>query len=80
MSNGFKSRPGSYPFAPVVQESGVLATGGRKFSIGKAAGRNASEPTGSLVTRFEDAYPLVGWGRPQHLGSDNGIGQSDLPG
>ena len=36
-------------FAPVVQGSGVLVTGGRKFPIGKAAGRNASEPRSSLV-------------------------------
>jgi len=49
ISNGFKSRPGSYPFAPVAQGSGVLATEGRKFPIGKAAGRNASEPVRSLV-------------------------------
>ena len=49
LSCGLKSRPGSYPYAPVVQGSGVRAIGGRKFPIGKAAGRNASEPTGSLV-------------------------------
>ncbi len=48
--SGLKSRTGSYPFAPVVQGSGVLVTRGRKFPIGKAAGRNESEPTRSLVT------------------------------
>ncbi|KIE18560.1 hypothetical protein DS62_13990 [Smithella sp. SC_K08D17] len=36
-------------FTPVVQGSGVLVTRGRKFPIGEAAGRNASEPTSSLV-------------------------------
>jgi hypothetical protein len=36
-------------FGPVVQGSGVLVTEGRKFPIGKAAGRNASEPACSLV-------------------------------
>ena len=41
-----------------------MATRGRKFPIGKAAGRNASEPTGSLVTQYEDADPMVKWGRP----------------
>ena len=30
--------------------SGFLATGGREFPSGKAAGRNASEPARSLVT------------------------------
>ena len=49
ISYGLKSRPGSCPFTPVVQGSGVLVTGGRKFPIGKAAGRNASEPISSLV-------------------------------
>ena len=64
MSNGLKSRPGSYPFAPVVQGSGVLVTEGRKFPIGKAAGRNESEPGCSLVNLIEDADPVVMWGRP----------------
>ena len=41
-----------------------MATRGRKFPIGKAAGRNASEPIRSLVTQFEDADPVVKWGRP----------------
>jgi len=50
ISSGLKSRPGSCPFAPVAQGSGVLVTGGRKFPIGKAAGRNESEPRCSLVT------------------------------
>jgi hypothetical protein len=49
ISDGLKSRPGNYPFAPVAQGSGVLVTGGRKFPIGKAVGRNASEPRCSLV-------------------------------
>jgi len=53
LSNGLKSRPGNYPYAPVVQGSGVLVTGGRKFPIGKAAGRNASEPGCSLVKLME---------------------------
>jgi len=43
-SSGLKSRPGNYPYASVVQGSGVLVTRGRKFSIGKTAGRNDSEP------------------------------------
>jgi hypothetical protein len=47
LSSRFKSRPGNCPCAPVAQGSGVLATRGRKFPIGKAAGRNASEPTGT---------------------------------
>jgi len=44
-------------FAPVVQGSGVLVTEGRKFPIGKATGRNASEPGCSLVrphARFDE--------------------------
>jgi len=49
ISHGLKSRSGSCPYTPVVQGSGVLVTGGRKFPIGKAAGRNASEPIRSLV-------------------------------
>jgi hypothetical protein len=50
ISCGFKSRLGGCPFTPVAQGSGVLATGGREFPIGKAAGRsNASEPVRSLV-------------------------------
>ena len=53
ISHGFKSRPGSCPYTPVAQGSGVLATGGRKFPIGKAAGRNASEPRCSLVKLME---------------------------
>ena len=39
ISYGFKSRLGSCPFTPVAQGSGVLVTRGRKFPIGKAAGR-----------------------------------------
>ena len=49
---------------PVVQGSGVLVTEGRKFPIGKAAGRNESEPICSLVTTYEDADPVVRRGRP----------------
>ena len=49
-SCGLKSRPRSCPYTLVVQGSGVLATGGREFPIGKAAGRNASEPRCSLVS------------------------------
>ena len=64
-SSGLKSRPGSYPFTPVVQGSGARVIGGRKFPIGKAAGRNASEPTGSLVKIDEDADPVDIWGRPK---------------
>ncbi|ABI81968.1 hypothetical protein Pcar_3353 [Syntrophotalea carbinolica DSM 2380] len=41
-----------------------MVTRGRKFLIGKAAGRNASEPGCSLVTQYEDADPVVKWGRP----------------
>ena len=51
-------------FVPVAQGSGVLATEGRKFPIGKAAGRNESEPRCSLVSSFEDADPVDVWGRP----------------
>ena len=49
LSSGLKSRPGSCPFVPVAQGSGVLVTEGREFPIGKATGRNASEPICSLV-------------------------------
>jgi len=58
ISNGFKSRSGSYPFAPVVQGSGVLPTEGHKFPIGKAAGRNESESRCSLVTALK--MPTLG--------------------
>ena len=57
ISNGFKSRPGSFPFTPVAQGSGVLATRGRKFPIGKAAGRNESEPRSSLVNTNRRCRP-----------------------
>ncbi|MFZ2394769.1 MAG: hypothetical protein WAW09_00630, partial [Smithella sp.] len=43
-------------FTPVVQGSGVLVTRGRKFPIGEAAGRNASEPTSSLVKLKRGSY------------------------
>jgi len=49
ISSELKSRPRSCPYTSVAQGSGVLATGGRKFPIGKAAGRNESEPGCSLV-------------------------------
>jgi len=58
------------PFAPVVQGSGVLATGGRKFPMVKAAGRNASEPICSLVKLIGDADPVDRWGRPLYMGSE----------
>ena len=41
-----------------------MATRGRKFPIGKTAGRNESEPIRSLVTHYEDADPVVRRGRP----------------
>ncbi len=37
----------------VAQESGVVVTRGRKFSIGKVAGRNESELVCSLVKESE---------------------------
>jgi hypothetical protein len=49
LSSRLKSCLGNYPFIPVAQGSGVLVTEGRKFPIGKASGRNASEPICSLV-------------------------------
>ncbi len=52
----------------------------RKFSIGKAAGRNASEPIGSLVNRLEDADPVDVWGRPLFADLENGSGPWNLPG
>jgi hypothetical protein len=58
----------------IVQGSGVLVTGGRKFPIGKAAGRNASEPTSSLVIEIGDADPVIGRGRPSRMCLLNGIG------
>ena len=60
-----KSRPGNCPYAPVVLGSGVGVTWGRKFPKGKAAGRNESEPVGSLVTKEGDADPVDVWGRPE---------------
>jgi len=49
-------------------------TGCRKFPIGKAAGRNASEPRCSLVNDCEEADPVDVWGRPMPEGSENGSG------
>ena len=37
----------------VVQGSGIGVIRGREFPIGKAAGRNASEPISSLVNELE---------------------------
>ena len=80
LSSGLKSRPGNYPCAPVAQGSGVLATEGRKFPIGKAADRNASKPTSSLVIEIGDADPVIGRGRPSRMCLLNEIGTCDLPG
>lgn len=41
-----------------------MATSGREFSNSKSAGRNESEPTGSLVNQIEEADPVVKRGRP----------------
>jgi len=79
-SSGLKSRPGNCPYAPVAQGSGVLATGGREFPIGKAAGRNASEPVRSLVNTVEDADPVDVWGRPLFADLGNGSGLRNLSG
>jgi 4-hydroxy-tetrahydrodipicolinate synthase len=79
-SCGLKFRPRSCPYALVAQGSGVLATGGREFPIGKAAGRSASEPRRSLVNSAEDADPVDEWGRPVPSGWENGSGRRDLPG
>ena len=73
-SSELKFRLGNCPYAPVVQGSGVLATGGREFPIGKATGRNASEPVCSLVNRFEEADPVDVWGRPLVADIENGSG------
>ena len=81
LSSGLESRPGNCPCAPVAQGSGVLVTVGRKFPIGKSAGRNASELISSLVSDYyEDADPVDGWGRPMFASQDNGSGLRDLPG
>ena len=65
---------------PVVQGSGVLATGGREFPIGNAAGRNESEPISSLVKTNEDADPVDVWGRLKLGRLENGSVCRDLPG
>ncbi len=57
ISCGFESRPGNCPFTPVAQGSGAVVTWGRKFPIGKAAGRNADEPTCSLVNKSRRCRP-----------------------
>ncbi len=62
-SSGFKSRPRSCPYTLVAQESGVVVTRGRKFSIGKVAGRNESEPIGSLEKQIREADPVDRRGR-----------------
>ena len=72
ISLGFKSRPGSCPYTPVAQGSGVLATGGRKFPIGKAAGRNESEPTRSLVKLNRRCRPCGHKGKADVTGRENG--------
>lgn len=54
ISSGLKSRERSCPYAFLAPGSGVRVIGGRKFPKGKAAGRNASEPRRSLVTRMEE--------------------------
>jgi hypothetical protein len=80
LSCGLKSRPGNCPYTSVAQGSGVLVTGCRKFPIGKAAGRNASEPRCSLVIRDEDADPVDVWGRPVLRDLENGSSPWGLPG
>jgi len=75
LSNGLKSRPRNYPFTLVAQGSGVRATEGREFPIGKIAGRNESEPICSLVT-----YCKCRPGKAGVLCTENGKGQGDLPG
>jgi hypothetical protein len=80
LSCGLKSRPGSFPYAPVAQGSGVLATGGREFPIGKVTGRNVSEPICSLVNKSEGADSVDVWGRPLSTNLENGSGLWNLPG
>ena len=41
-----------------------MVTRGREFPPSKRAGRNASEPRGSLVNKVGDADPVVRRGRP----------------
>jgi hypothetical protein len=43
----------------------VRVTVGCEFLKRECAGRNASEPMGSLVNRFEDADPVDTRGRPR---------------
>ena len=50
-----------------------MATRGRKFPIGKAAGRNESEPICSPVTTNGDADPVLIWGKPVFMDFDNGF-------
>ena len=54
LSSGLKSRERSCPYAFLAPGSGVRVIGGREFLMGKAAGRNASEPTCSLVNELEE--------------------------
>jgi hypothetical protein len=80
ISRGFKSRPGSCPYTSVAQGSGVLVTGGRKFPIGKAAGRNESEPTRSLVKLKWRCRPCGHKGKADVTGRENGSSLCNLPG
>lgn len=66
--SGFKSCLGSCPYTPVAQGSGVLATEGRKFPIGKALGRNESEPIRSLVKLNRRSRPSGHMGKAAALG------------
>ena len=80
MSHVLFGRLQSIPTAPVVQGSGVLVTEGRKFPIGKAAGRNASEPVRSLVKLIWRCRPGGHTGKADVTDSDNGNGLCNLPG
>ena len=80
LSIGLKSRPGNCPYTPVAQGSGVRVTGGRKFPIGKAAGRNASEPTRSLVKLFWRCRPSGQMGKAEVADLENGSSPWNLPG
>jgi len=63
----------------VAQGSGVRATEGREFPIGKIAGRNESEPICSLVTDCK-CRPCGHKGKAEVLCNGNGSMQGDLPG
>ena len=49
LASGLKSRPRNCPYTLVARRSGVRAIEGREFLNDKDAGRNASEPSSSLV-------------------------------